>query len=136
MDAVPVTLGQEFGGYAAQIEHGVERLRDACRASAELPLGGTAVGTGHQRAGRDSPRRDRELLATRPGCLLTEARDHFEAQGARDAAVEASGALRTVAVSLSKIANDLRGWAPGPRGGLGEIRSPTSSRAARSCRAR
>ncbi|WP_405141727.1 class II fumarate hydratase [Sphaerisporangium sp. NBC_01403] len=123
MDATPVTLGQEFGGYATQVENGVARLRATVPRLAELPLGGTAVGTG---------------INTPPGFAkgvvqklreatelpFTEARDHFEAQGARDALVELSGQLRVVAVSLNKIANDLRWMGSGPRAGLGEINLP------------
>jgi fumarate hydratase class II len=123
MDATPVTLGQEFGGYAAAVEHGVERLRDALPRIGELPLGGTAVGTGINAPkgfGRNVARR----LATELGLPLTEARDHFEAQGSRDALVEASGVLRTIAVSLYKMANDIRWMGSGPRCGLGEIRIP------------
>ncbi|MFF7294733.1 aspartate ammonia-lyase [Streptomyces sp. NPDC008265] len=123
MDATPVTLGQEFGGYAAQIRYGVERLRASLPRLAELPLGGTAVGTGiNTPAGFSSAVIAQVAVAT--GLPLTEARDHFEAQGARDALVETSGMLRTVAVSLTKIANDLRWMASGPRTGLAEINLP------------
>ena len=123
MDATPVTLGQEFGGYAAAVEHGVERLEGALGRVAELPLGGTAVGTGLNAPPEFAPRVI-ALLAEQTGLPLTEARDHFEAQGARDALVEASGVLRTVAVSLYKIANDLRWMSSGPRCGLSEIHLP------------
>ncbi len=123
MDATPVTLGQEFGGYAAAIEHGVERLHAALPRIAELPLGGTAVGTGLN-APEGFAREVIARLAASSGLPLTEARDHFEAQGARDALVEASGVLRTIAVSLYKIANDLRLMSSGPRCGLGEIHLP------------
>ena len=123
MDATPVTLGQEFGGYAAQAEDDIARLRDALPRLCALPLGGTAVGTGI-----NAPKRFAKLvierLATRTGLPLTEARDHFAAQGARDALVETSGQLRTLAVSLFKIANDLRLMGSGPRTGLAEIRLP------------
>ncbi len=123
MDATPVTLGQEFGGYAAQVRAGIERLRDALPRLAELPLGGTAVGTGiNMPPGFAS--RTIAVLAERTGLPLTEARDHFEAQGAQDALVETSGQLRTVAVSLYKIANDLRWMGSGPRAGLREINIP------------
>ncbi|MFI6418955.1 class II fumarate hydratase [Streptomyces sp. NPDC050842] len=123
MDATPVTLGQEFGGYAAQVRYGVERLRAALPRLAELPLGGTAVGTGiNTPAGFSAAVIGEVARAT--GLPLTEARDHFEAQGARDALVETSGQLRTVAVSLTKIANDLRWMASGPRTGLAEINLP------------
>jgi fumarate hydratase class II len=123
MDATPVTLGQEFGGYAAQVRIGVERLRATLPRVAELPLGGTAVGTGI-----NSPPgfggRVIAAIAAETGLPLTEARDHFEAQGARDGLVELSGQLRTIAVSLTKIANDLRWMGSGPRAGLGEINLP------------
>jgi len=123
MDATPVTLGQEFGGYAAAMSYGVERLEAVLPRLAELPLGGTAVGTGINTppgfAGRVI-----SLLAASTGLPLTEARDHFEAQGARDGLVEASGQLRTIAVSLYKIVNDLRWMGSGPRAGLAEIRLP------------
>jgi fumarate hydratase class II len=123
MDATPVTLGQEFGGYAAQVRHGIERLEASLPRLAELPLGGTAVGTGvNMPAGFAS--RVIGDLATQTGLPLTEARDHFEAQGARDGLVEASGQLRTIAVSLYKISNDLRWMGSGPRTGLGEINLP------------
>ncbi|MET9573509.1 class II fumarate hydratase [Streptomyces virginiae] len=123
MDATPVTLGQEFGGYAAQIRYGVERLRSSLPRLAELPLGGTAVGTGiNTPAGFSAAVIAEVAVAT--GLPLTEARDHFEAQGARDALVETSGMLRTVAVSLTKICNDLRWMASGPRTGLAEISLP------------
>ncbi|CAM5374436.1 class II fumarate hydratase [Streptomyces avidinii] len=123
MDATPVTLGQEFGGYAAQVRYGVERLRAALPRLAELPLGGTAVGTGINTPPGFSAAVIAEV-ATATGLPLTEARDHFEAQGARDALVETSGMLRTVAVSLTKISNDLRWMASGPRTGLAEINLP------------
>jgi fumarate hydratase, class II len=123
MDATPVTLGQEFGGYAAQVRHGIERVDAALPRVAELPLGGTAVGTGI-----NTPPGFAEsvisMVADKTGLPLTEARDHFEAQGARDGLVEASGVLRTIAVSLYKIANDLRWMGSGPRAGLGEISLP------------
>jgi len=123
MDATPVTLGQEFGGYATAVEHGVDRLESALPRVAELPLGGTAVGTGLN-AKPGFAGAVIELLIAETGLPLTEARDHFEAQGARDALVEASGALRTVAISLYKISNDLRWMSSGPRCGLGEIHLP------------
>jgi fumarate hydratase class II len=123
MDATPVTVGQELGGYAAQLRRGVERLEAALPRVAELPLGGTAVGTGintpPEFAGRVIDR-----LAEVTGLPLSEARNHFEAQGSRDALVEVSGQLRTVAVSLHKICTDLRWMGSGPRAGLGEIRLP------------
>jgi len=123
MDATPVTLGQEFGGYAAQVKYGVERLNAALPRLAELPLGGTAVGTGLN-APPGFAGRVIATLARETGLPLKEARNHFEAQGARDALVETSGVLRTVAASLIKIANDLRLMNSGPRAGLGEIRLP------------
>ena len=123
MDATPVTLGQEFGGYAAAVRYGVERLGAAVPRTAEVPLGGTAVGTGiNTPAG--FPQRVIALLREDTGLPLTEARDHFEAQGARDGLVELSGALRTIAVSLTKICNDLRWMGSGPNTGLGEISLP------------
>ncbi|HEY8177044.1 MAG TPA: class II fumarate hydratase [Candidatus Limnocylindria bacterium] len=123
MDATPVTLGQEFGGYAAQVRAGVERLKAALPRLAELPLGGTAVGTGINMPPGFADRTI-AVLAERTGLPLTEARDHFEAQGAQDGLVETSGQLRTVAVSLFKIANDLRWMGSGPRAGLREINIP------------
>ncbi|MEV4443453.1 class II fumarate hydratase [Streptomyces sp. NPDC049577] len=123
MDATPVTLGQEFGGYAAQVRYGVERLRASLPRLAELPLGGTAVGTGINTPPGFSPAVIAEVART-TGLPLTEARDHFEAQGARDGLVETSGQLRTIAVGLTKIANDLRWMASGPRTGLAEIALP------------
>ncbi|MEW2153903.1 class II fumarate hydratase [Streptomyces sp. NPDC007189] len=123
MDATPVTLGQEFGGYAAQIRYGVERLKASLPRLAELPLGGTAVGTGINTPPGFSAAVIEEVARV-TGLPLTEARDHFEAQGARDGIVETSGQLRTIAVGLTKIANDLRWMASGPRTGLAEIRLP------------
>jgi fumarate hydratase, class II len=123
MDATPVTLGQEFGGYAAQVRAGIERLRSALPRLAELPLGGTAVGTGINMPAGFAQGVIGEL-ARRTRLPLVEARDHFEAQGAQDGLVEASGHLRTVAISLFKIANDLRWMGSGPRAGLGEINIP------------
>jgi len=123
MDATPVTLGQEFGGYAAQVRAGIDRVRSALPRVAQVPLGGTAVGTGiNTPAG--FPQRVIELLAENTGLPLIEAPDHFEAQGARDGLVELSGQLRTVAVSLTKICNDLRWMGSGPTAGLGEIALP------------
>jgi fumarate hydratase class II len=123
MDATPDTLAQEFGGYAAAVEHGIERLQAALPRVGELPLGGTAVGTGIN-APRGFGRAVVKRLAVRLQLPLTEARDHFEAQASRDALVEASGALRTIAISLYKVANDLRWMGSGPRAGLAEIRIP------------
>ncbi|MFJ5229534.1 class II fumarate hydratase [Kitasatospora sp. NPDC088391] len=123
MDATPVTLGQEFGGYAAQVRYGVERLRATLPRVSELPLGGTAVGTGINTPPGFSAAVIAEV-GRATGLPLTEARDHFEAQGARDGLVELSGQLRTVAVGFTKIANDLRWMGSGPRTGLGEINLP------------
>ncbi|MFG3052014.1 class II fumarate hydratase [Kitasatospora sp. NPDC048239] len=123
MDATPVTLGQEFAGYAAQVRHGRERLLATLPRVAELPLGGTAVGTGiNTPPGFAAAVIEEVARATE--LPLTEARDHFEAQGARDGLVELSGQLRTVAVGFTKIANDLRWMGSGPRTGLGEINLP------------
>jgi len=123
MDATPVTLGQELGGYAAQLRLGVERLQASLPRLAELPLGGTAVGTGINTPPGFAARVI-EVLAELTELPLTEARNHFEAQGSRDALVETSGQLRTIAVSLFKICTDLRWMGSGPRAGLGEIRLP------------
>jgi fumarate hydratase class II len=123
MDATPVTLGQEFGGYAAQVRYGVERLRAVLPRVAELPLGGTAVGTGIN-APIGFAADVITLITAETGLPLTEARDHFEAQGARDGLVELSGALRTIAVGLNKISNDIRWMGSGPRTGLTEIFLP------------
>ncbi len=123
MDATPVTLGQEFGGYAEQVRKGVERLESSLPRLAELPLGGTAVGTGINMPAGFAERVIADV-ARQTGLPLTEARNHFEAQGAQDALVETSGQLRTVAVSLFKISNDLRWMSSGPRAGLAEIHLP------------
>ena len=122
-DATPIRLGQEFSGYAAQIDRGRAHLRKALEALRELPLGGTAVGTGlntHPEFGR----RMAERLCRLTGKHFVEAENHFEAQGARDGAVRCSGALKALAVSVSKIANDIRWLASGPRFGLGELEIP------------
>ena len=123
MDATPVTLGQELGGYAAAIEHGIERLQDALPRVGEVPLGGTAVGTGLN-APKGFAKAVIKRLVDDSALPLSEARDHFEAQGARDALVECSGVLRTIGVSLYKIANDVRWLSSGPRTGLAEIHLP------------
>jgi len=123
MDATPVTLGQEFHGYAAQVRLGIERLNDALPRLGELPLGGTAVGTGINTPPGFAAKVI-ERLRQMTGLPLTEARNHFEAQGARDALVETSGQLRTVAVGLYKIANDIRWMGSGPRAGLRELHIP------------
>jgi fumarate hydratase class II len=123
MDAVPITLGQEFGGYATQVSQSVRRLRSSLPRLGELPIGGTAVGTGlnaPQGFGAEVVKR----LAKRTGLPLTEATDHIAAQSSRDGLVEASGQVRTAAVALIKIANDLRWMASGPNTGLGEIHLP------------
>jgi len=124
MDAVPVTLGQEFGGYARQVQLGGARVRSALERLAELPLGGTAVGTGLNAPEGMTDGIIAELRERTGIAELREAEDHFEAQGARDALVELSGALKVIAVSLTKIANDIRWMGSGPRDGLGEIRLP------------
>ena len=123
MDATPVMLGQEFGGYAAQIRRGTERLESALPRVAEVPLGGTAVGTGINTPGGFAAAVIDDL-ARGTGLPVTEARDHFEAHGARDALVELSGVLRVIAVSMTKICNDLRWMGSGPNAGLGEIHLP------------
>ena len=123
MDAVPVTLGQEFGGYAAAVSLGIERLESTLPRLGSLPLGGTAVGTGLN-APDGFARGVIDVLRSELGLDLHEARNHFEAQGAQDALVEVSGACRVVAISLNKIATDLRWMASGPSTGLREIRLP------------
>ena len=123
MDAVPVTLGQEFGGYAAQIKLGRDRVQATLGRVGQIPLGGTATGTGLN-THSDFAERVRRKLAEDTGLEISEPLDPFEAQGNRDALVELSGALKVVAVSLTKIANDLALMGSGPRTGLGEIRLP------------
>ena len=123
MDAVPVTLGQEFGGYAAQVREGSARVRDALPRLGKIPLGGTAVGTGLN-THPEFAARVRAILAEETGLTISAPADPFEAQAARDGIVEASGALKTVAVSLTKIANDIRFMGSGPRAGLAEISLP------------
>jgi len=123
MDATPVTLGQEFGGYAAQIRYGIERVESTIARVAEVPLGGTAVGTGINTP-KGFPQEVIRLLAAETKLPVTEARNHFEAQGARDGLVEASGAIRTLAVGVTKIANDLRWMGSGPNAGIGELSIP------------
>jgi fumarate hydratase class II len=124
-DATPMRLGQEFSGYASQIAHGITRLENTKPHLAELALGGTAVGTGLN-THAEFARKVIAGLARETGLDLREAPNHFEAQGARDACVEASGALKTVAVSLIKIANDIRWLGSGPRLGLGELKLPAT----------
>jgi fumarate hydratase class II len=123
MDAVPVTLGQEFGGYAAQVRQGVERVRDALPRLGQIPLGGTATGTGLN-THPEFADRVRARLQEDTGLEISAPADPFESQAARDGLVEASGALKTVAVSLTKIANDIRFMGSGPRAGLAEIALP------------
>jgi fumarate hydratase, class II len=123
MDAVPVTLGQEFSGYAAQVRQGADRVRDTLERVGQIPLGGTAVGTGLN-THPEFAERVRRRLSDETGLRISPPADPFEAQAARDALVEASGALKTVAVSLTKIANDLRLMGSGPRAGFAEIFLP------------
>jgi fumarate hydratase class II len=123
MDATPVTLGQEFGGYAAQVRYGIERVDASLPRVAEVPQGGTAVGTGINTPAGFSARVV-ELLAQQTGLPITEARNHFEAQANRDGLVEVSGQLRTIAYGFMKINNDLRWMGSGPNTGLGEIAIP------------
>jgi fumarate hydratase class II len=123
MDATPVTFGQEFSGYAAQVRYGIERVNATIPRVAEVPQGGTATGTGINTP-KGFPQEVIKRLAKETGLPITEARDHFEAQGARDALVEASGALKVIAVSLTKINNDLRWMGSGPNTGLAELHIP------------
>ncbi len=123
MDAVPVTLGQEFGGYAAQVRQGIARVEDAMPRLGEIPLGGTATGTGLN-THPEFANRVRALLIEQTNLQISPPPDPFEAQAARDALVETSGALKVVAVSLTKIANDLRLMGSGPRAGLAEVFLP------------
>jgi fumarate hydratase, class II len=123
MDAVPVTLGQEFGGYAAQIRQGISRVEMTLRRLGQIPLGGTATGTGLN-THPEFAERVRARLSAETGLTILAPADPFEAQAARDALVEVSGALKVVAVSLTKIANDIRLMGSGPRAGLAEIALP------------
>jgi fumarate hydratase, class II len=123
MDAVPMTLGQEFSGYATQVRQGADRIRATLERVGQIPLGGTAVGTGLN-THPEFAARVRRRLSEETALPISPPADPFEAQAARDSLVEASGALKTVAVSLTKIANDLRLLGSGPRAGLGEIRLP------------
>jgi fumarate hydratase class II len=123
MDAVPVTLGQEFAGYAAQVRQGIARVEGAMPRLGQIPLGGTATGTGLN-THPEFAARVRQRLASETGLQISAPADHFEAQAARDGLVEASGALKVVAVSLTKIANDLRLMGSGPRAGLSELFLP------------
>ena len=122
-DATPIRLGQEFGGYACQVEFGIHRIQNAMDSLSQLALGGTAVGTGVN-THPFFAKKVISIISKRIGWRFREAVDHFEAQGARDAAVEMSGALKTMAVSLIKIANDIRWLGSGPRCGIGEIHLP------------
>jgi len=122
-DATPIRLGQEFGGYARQIELSIERIKAACGGLEELALGGTAVGTGIN-THPEFPARTIKKISEMTGLTFREAQNHFEAQAAKDAVVQASGSLKTLAVSLTKIANDLRWFSSGPRCGIGEIGLP------------
>jgi fumarate hydratase class II len=131
-DATPIRLGQEFGGYARQVELAIHRIQNAGVALAELPLGGTAVGTGINTHPLFA-KRTISLISRKAGYRFREATDHFEAQGARDALIETSGALKTAAASLIKIANDIRWMGSGPRCGLGEIRLPDTQPGSSSC---
>jgi fumarate hydratase class II len=123
MDATPITLGQEFSGYASQVGHSIARAQSALKELLELPLGGTAVGTGVNTPPGFSPKVI-EKLAKTTGLAFFEATNHFEAQAAKDSVVQASGCLKTIAVSLSKIGNDLRWMGSGPRCGFGELLLP------------
>ncbi len=121
-DATPIRLGQEFSGYASMVKHGIRRMENLRRHLSELALGGTAVGTGintHPRFARLVIKKINQMT----GLAFREAENHFEAQGAKDAVVEASAALKTLSVSLWKIANDIRWLGSGPRCGIGEIHS-------------
>ncbi|MGH7769776.1 MAG: class II fumarate hydratase, partial [Candidatus Binatia bacterium] len=122
-DATPIRLGQEFGGYARQIELAIERIQEAARGLEELALGGTAVGTGIN-VHPQFPAKTIKKISQMTGLNFREAANHFEAQAAKDAVVNVSGALKTLAVSFTKIANDLRWLSSGPRCGIGEIGLP------------
>ena len=135
MDATPVMLGQELGGYAAAMRLGIERLESSLPRVAELPLGGTAVGTGINTPAGFAEQVIAELAGA-TGLPFTEARNHFEAQGARDALVELSGQLKTIAVGLTKLCNDLRWMAPARAPGSPRSTCPTCSPARASCPAR
>jgi fumarate hydratase class II len=124
-DATPIRLGQEISGYAHQARLGVERSQKALRALRELPLGGTAVGTGIN-SHPDFAKQAIAAIANKTGIEFVEAKNHFEAQASKDGVVEASGQLKTIAVSLTKIANDVRWLASGPRCGIGEISVPAT----------
>jgi len=125
MDATPIRLGQEFSGYAQQVTYAKERAQKSIEVLREIPLGGTAVGTGLNRH-QDLPAKILRHLEQRTGIAFYEAKNHFEAQGGKDAVVETSGQLKTIAVSLFKIANDIRLLGSGPRCGIGEIQLPAT----------
>jgi len=125
MDATPLTLGQEFSGYAGQVRKGVVRARQAIAALGDLAIGGTAVGTGIN-CHPDFPGKVCRILSEKTGLAFREAANHFEAQGGRDDCVEVAGHLATIAVSLTKIANDIRLLGSGPRAGIAEIRLPAT----------
>jgi fumarate hydratase class II len=125
MDATPVRLGQEFKGYARQAELAATRVHKALNAIMELPLGGTAVGTGLN-CHPDMPKRAIALLAEKTGLPFVEAKDHFEAQAMKDSLVEASGQIKTIAASLFKVANDIRWLSSGPQCAIGEISIPAT----------
>ena len=125
MDATPVRLGQEFSGYAQQVAYAKARAEKAIEVLREVALGGTAVGTGLNRH-IDFPKKALHHIKQRTGIEFYEAKNHFEAQGGKDAVVEASGHLKTIAVSLFKIANDIRWLSSGPRCGIGEIQLPAT----------
>jgi len=125
MDATPIRLGQEFSGYAQQVAYAKERAQKSIEVLREIPLGGTAVGTGLNRH-QDLPAKILRHLEQRTGIAFYEAKNHFEAQGGKDAVVETSGQLKTIAVSLFKIANDIRLLGSGPRCGIGEIQLPAT----------
>jgi fumarate hydratase class II len=125
MDATPIRLGQEFSGYAQQVAYAKERAQKSIEALREIALGGTAVGTGLNRHA-DLPKKMLRHLEQRTGIAFYEAKNHFEAQGGKDAVVEASGHLKTISVSLFKIANDIRWLGSGPRCGIGEIQLPAT----------
>jgi fumarate hydratase, class II len=124
-DATPIRLGQELSGYAAQARLGAMRAEKAIQALRELPMGGTAVGTGIN-SHPDFAKAAIKLIAQKSGIDFVEAKNHFEAQASKDGVIEASGQLKTIAISLTKIANDIRWLASGPRCGIGEISIPST----------
>lgn len=124
-DATPIRLGQEFSGYARQVELGIERIKSVLPRISELALGGSAVGTGIN-VPKDFAKKSIQVINKETGCIFTEAKNHFEAQGSRDSLVELSGVLKTIAVGLIKVANDIRWLGSGPRCGLGELTLPST----------